>query len=43
MLPRGCFHFLPENRAGGGGGGESPSYKPYRYVPIGEGFCAVLV
>ena len=35
MLPRGCFHFfLPENRAGvGGGGGDSPSYKLYRYVP----------
>ena len=25
------FIFLPENRAGGGGG--SPSYKLYRYVP----------
>ena len=28
------FIFLPENRAGGGGGwGGSPSYKLYRYVP----------
>ena len=33
MLPRGCFHFFYQKTGRvWGGGGDSPSYKLYRYV-----------